>query len=134
MEITHFNDLLAAARAQAEPQRLLLVFVGTSLPAEASPEQRAHFEAGEAGELTPLMCVDKDPASLPNFDALAAEAQALGQPWVLVFAGALDGQGGQAPSATLVDAALGRMVEAVKSGRLAGLIPFDHQGQAVQLG
>lgn len=134
MEITHFNDLLAAARKQPEPQRLLLVFAGASLPADASPAQRARFEAGEAGELAPLMCVDKDPASVPTFDVLAAEAQTMDQPWALVFAGALSGQGGQAPSDTLVDAALGRMVEAVKSGQLAGLIPFDRQGEAVQLG
>jgi hypothetical protein len=33
-----------------------------------------------------------------------------------------------------VEAALQRMVESVKSGQLEGLIPFDRQGVAVQLG
>ena len=75
MDIQHFNDLLAAARQQPEPQRLLLV-----------------------------------------------------------FAAALPGQGRQAPAPAQVDAALQRMVEAVKSGQLAGMIPFDRQGEAVQLG
>ncbi len=134
MEISHFNDLLAAARTQSEPQRLLLVFAGASLPADATPEQRARFEAGEAGELTPLMCVDKDPATLPDFQTLVAESHALSQQWALVFAGALSGQGGQAPAASVVDVALQRMVEAVKSGQLTGLIPFDRHGEAVQLG
>jgi hypothetical protein len=133
MNITHFNDLLAAARQQPDAQRLLLVFAGASLPASATAEQRARFEAGESGELAPLMCVDKDPADLPDFAALRAEAAAMGQEWALVFAAALSGQGKRAPEAAQVEAALNRMVEAVKSGHLSGLIPFDRQGEAVQL-
>lgn len=133
MEITNFDDLLSAARQQAQPQRLLLVFAGASLPVDATAEQRARFEAGESGELAPLMCVDKDPSTLAGFAALADEASGAGPPWALVFAAALSGQGGQAPAASLVHAALQRMVEAVKAGDLSGLIPFDRQGEAVQL-
>jgi hypothetical protein len=133
MEISHFNDLLAAARQQPDAQRLLLVFAGASLPAGASAEQRARFEAGESGELAPLMCVDKDPGELQDFGALQAEASAMGQNWALVFAAALSGEGRLAPAATQVEAALQHMVEAVKSGRLSGLIPFDRHGAAVQL-
>lgn len=134
MNITHFNDLLIAARQQAQAQRLLLVFAGAGLPANATAEQRAAFEAGEAGELAPLMCVDKDPATLPDFTALVAEAAVAGPPWALVFAAALSGRGTQPPADSQIEAALQRMVEAVKSGQLAGLIPFDRQGHAVQLG
>ena len=36
-EINHFDDLLHAARAQRARQRLLLVFAGTELPADALP-------------------------------------------------------------------------------------------------
>jgi hypothetical protein len=134
MNISHFNHLLAAAREQPEPQRLLLVFAGVSLPAGATAEQKARFEAGESGELAPLMCVDKDPGTLADFAALSVEAATLGQPWALVFAAALSGTGGQPPNDSQVEAALQRMVEAVKSGQLAGLIPFDRKGEAVQLG
>ena len=133
MEISHFDDLLTAARAQPEPQRLLLVFAGASLPAGATAEQRARFDAGEAGELAPLMCVAKDPGALADFAALASEAAGLGPDWALVFAAALSGHGGEPPVDTQVDAALQRMVEAVKSGDLAGLIPFDRDGHGVQL-
>jgi hypothetical protein len=136
MDISNFDHLLDAARQQVQPQRLLLVFAGASLPENATDEQRACFEAGQSGELAPLMCVDKDPRALTDFAALveeAEEATTLGPGWALVFAAALSGQGGQAPTASLVDAALQRMVEAVKSGALAGLIPFDRQGEAVQL-
>ncbi len=134
MDISHFNDLLAAACAEAEPQRLLLVFAGASLPANATAQQRADFEAGESGELAPLMCVDKDPALLPDFEALAVEACTLVPDWALLFAAALSGHGDKAPSDSVIDAELQRMVDSVKSGRLTGLIPFDRHGMAVQLG
>jgi len=134
MEISHFNDLLAAARRQTERQRLLLVFASASLPAGATPEQKARFEAGESGELAPLMCVDKDPGELADFAALVDEASTLGSEWALVFAAAMSGASGRPPSDSQIDAALQRMVEAVKSGDLSGLIPFDRKGEAVQLG
>ena len=134
MDITHFNDLLTAARQQTQAQRLLFVFAGATLPAHATADQRAAFEAGESGELAPLMCVGKDPADITDFAALVAESAAAGPPWALVFAAALSGQGRQPPTDSQVEAALQRMVEAVKSGRLQGLVPFDAQGQAVQLG
>jgi hypothetical protein len=133
MNISTFEDLLLAARAQTQPQRLLLVFAGATLPDDATPEQRARFDAGESGELAPLMCVDKDPFALDGFDALAAEALAFGQPWVLVFAAALSGSAGQAPAEARVADALQRMVEAVRAGELGNFIPFDRQGHAVQM-
>ena len=134
MDITHFNDLLIAARQQAQSQRLLFVFAGATLPADATAEQRAAFEAGESGELAPLMCVDKALVDITDFAALVAESAAAGPPWALVFAAALSGQGRQPPTDSQVEAALQRMVEAVKSGQLKGLIPFDRQGVAVHLG
>jgi hypothetical protein len=134
MDIAHFDDLLAAARQQPVPQRLLLVFASASLPADATPAQRAAFEAGESGELAPQMCVDKDPLDLADFTTLAQEAAATGLDWALVFASALGGRTGRPPDAAAVDAALQRMVEAIKAGQLAGLIPFDRRGDAVQLG
>lgn len=134
MNITHFDDLLRAAREQPEPQRLLMVFAGATLPDTASAEQRASFEAGESGELAPLMCVDKDPAELAGFESLAAEAATAGPPWVLVFVAALSGSNGVAPAPAAVTSALERMVENVRIGELSRFIPFDRQGQAVQLG
>jgi hypothetical protein len=133
MDISHFDHLLAAARQQPDAQRLLLVFAGASLPDGATPEQRARFDAGESGELAPLMCVDKDPAELKDFAMLQREALSTGHDWALVFAAALSGQGLRAPSPAQVEAALARMVDAVKTGNLAGMIPFDRQGEAVQL-
>jgi hypothetical protein len=134
VNITTFEDLLQAARTQPEPQRLLLVFAGASLPNDASPQQRVQFEAGESGELAPLMCVDKDPHALTGFEALTAEAAAFEQPWVLVFAAALSGVGGRAPAEAQIASALQRMAEAVRDGEMGSFIPFDRNGHAVQLG
>ena len=132
--ITSFDDLLRSARKQAQPQRLLFVFVASELPDDASAEQRAGFEACEGGALTPLMCVDKTPDELTTFQALTAEAQQFGQDWCLVFVAALSGSLGAAPTAAQADAPLQRMVESIKAGQLGGFIPFDTMGQPVQLG
>ncbi|CDS53277.1 FIG00933811: hypothetical protein [Polaromonas sp. CG9_12] len=74
MDISTFDDLLQAARAQPDPQRLLFVFAGVELPDDATPAQRERFEAGQGGALVPLMCVDKRPDELASFAALVEEA------------------------------------------------------------
>ena len=81
MNITTFDDLLATARQQREPQRLLFVFAAAELPEGSTPEQAARFESGQGGALAPLMCVDKTPEELLSFAALAGEAQQFGQAW-----------------------------------------------------
>jgi hypothetical protein len=133
MNIANFDDLLQAARQQREPQQLLFVFAGAELPAGASEEQRAHYEAGEGGELAPRMCVDKASSELASFDALCAEAARAGPPWGIVFTAALSGRGGQPPSGADIDAALQHMVEAIKAGRLEGMLPFNRAGEPVRL-
>ena len=85
------------------------------------------------GELAPLMCVDKAAAALTGFDALCAEAAQAGPPWAIVFTAALSGRGGQPPSGADIDAALQHMVDAIKAGRLEGMLPFNRAGEPVHL-
>lgn len=137
MDITSFDDLLNAARAQPEPQRLLFVFAAAELPDDATPAQRARFEAGQGGALVPLMCVDKTPQELHSFRALAEEAgqfTAPGHDWTLVFAAALSGTLDKAPTSADAEAPLQRMVDAIKGGRHDAYIPFDRDGQPVHFG
>jgi hypothetical protein len=134
MQLSSFDDLLRAARAQPEPQRLLLVFASVGVSADATPEQRARFEAGEGGELTPVMCVDKAPDDVADFAALAGEAALTGQDWGLVFVGALGGRGGVPPSPDQAEAALKRMIEAIATGAPGPYVPFDRDGRPVSLG
>ncbi len=132
MTLTSFDDLLHTARQQPQPQRLLFVFAGTSLPADADAAQRERFAAGQGGELAPLMCVDKTPDELGGFSALAEESRQFGQDWVIVFVAALDGRNGLAPSSEEASVPLQRMVESIKVGSIAAFMPFDRQGQPVQ--
>ena len=99
---------------------------------DATLEQRARFEAGEGGTLTPLMCVDKTPEELPSFEALLAESREFGQAWDIVFVAALGGTGGESPSTAQAEEPLQRMVESVKSGRIGSLLPFNPRGEPVQ--
>ncbi|MDQ3059104.1 MAG: ribonucleotide reductase subunit alpha [Pseudomonadota bacterium] len=134
MTIASFDDLLQAARSQPEPQRLLFVFAGVELPEDATPAQREGFEAGQGGALVPLMCVDKSPDELNSFSALVEEARQFGPAWGMVFAAAMSGSQNNSPSSKEAQAPLQRMVEAIKRGEIGGFIPFDTQGQPVQLG
>lgn len=134
MNIENFNDLVQAARSQPAPQRLLFVFAGVELPPDSTAEQRADFEAGHGGALVPLMCVDKSPDELTTFDAFRSEAAQFGQTWALVFAAAMSGTAQIPPSSADADKPLQTMVESIKRGEVAAYIPFDVQGQAVQLG
>ena len=135
MEITSFDDLLRAAHAQPEPQRLLFVLAAAELPDEATPAQRAQFEAGDGGALVPRMCVDKAPHELDSFAALVREAAQFDQgEWDMVFAAALPGTPQHAPTSTDAEAPLQAMVEAIRAGQISNYIAFNRQGVPVQLG
>ena len=128
-----FDQLLQAAAAQPEPQRLLFVFASAELPEDATPAQRLRFAAGGGGALAPLMCVGKDPAQLAGFDALVAESRDAGPPWQVVFAAGLSGSGGRPPDAAQIEQALQAMVERVRSGQIEGLLALDASGDMLQL-
>jgi hypothetical protein len=126
---THFEQLLQAAAAQTEPQRLLFVFAAAELPDDATPAQRERFAAGQGGALVPLACVDKEPTELASFEALVAESRDASPPWQVVFLAGLPGQGGREPSAQLVDSALEAMVENVRQGRFRGYLALGSTGE-----
>ena len=128
---SHFDQLLRAAAAEPEPQRLLFVFASAELPDDATPAQRQRFTAGDGGTLTPLMCVDKGTHELASFDDLVAESRAVGPPWQVVFAAGLSGRNGLAPSTEQVEHALEKMVERVRGGMIESLLALDPSGEAL---
>lgn len=133
MNISSFDDLLQAARQQTEPQRLLFVFANAELPEDSTQLQRENFLNGQGGALVPMMCVDKSPDELQSFAELLDESRQFGKEWSLVFAAAMTGTSGVAPSSEAAEKPLQRMVEAIKAGTLGSYIPFDRLGQAVNL-
>lgn len=136
MNIEHFDDLLRAARAQPDPQCLLLVFARVELPEGSSEAERADFEAGHGGALVPVMSVDLPPerlATLTGIEALRAEADQQSDGWQIVLAGALSGRAGRAPDDATVAGALERLLQRVAAGEIDGLIPFNRAGEALSL-
>jgi hypothetical protein len=133
MNISSFDDLLQAARQQAEPQRLLFVFVSVDLPQDSTPAQRENYLAGHGGALAPVMCLDRTLQELRSFSALVDESAQFGHNWRLVFVAAMAGSAGLAPTSEAAEKPLQGMVEAIKAGHFGGYIPFDREGHAVQL-
>lgn len=134
MNISSFDDLLRAAREQLEPQRLLFVFANAELPEDSTPEQRARFQAGQGGALTPVMSVDKNPDDLGSFAALLDESREFGHEWAIVFVSSLSGRGGRAPSSEEADRSLQRMIESINTGLIGSFLPFDRQGKPMLFG
>lgn len=132
--ISNYQDLIQATREQTEPQRLLFVFCRAELPDEASAEEKAEFERGEGGALTPVICVDKTPDEAPDFNTLAQESKATGQPWDMVFVAAMSGRGGVAPSSDEAQQPLTMMVEGIRMGHIGNYLPLNGQGEAISLG
>lgn len=128
---SHFDQLLRAAAAELEPQRLLFVFATAELPEDATRAQRQRFESGGGGTLEPVMCVDKGLDDLTSFEELIAESSEAGLPWRVAFAAGLSGRNGQSPSAEQVEQALQKMVAQVRSGMIEGLLALDASGNAL---
>jgi hypothetical protein len=134
IRLSSFADLITAARAQPERQRLLLVFAHIGLPPDASAEQRSSFEAGRGGALTPVMCVDKPAEGFPPFAELAADADRSGNAWSVVFVAAIGDRNGVPPTPGQVQVALEQMIDAIGAGRPQGFALFDREGRPVQVG
>lgn len=126
---SHFEQLLRAAVAQPEPQRLLFVFTAAELPPDASAQQRERFEAAQGGALAPLACVDKSPQELGTFEELVAESRNASPAWDVVFIAGLAGRDGRPPSPERVDSALEAMVESVRAGRFGGYLALNPAGE-----
>lgn len=133
MNISSFSELLGAAQAQLTQQQLLLVFAKAELPEDSTDAQRARFEAGEGGTLTPVACVDKNASDLTSFDALCSEAAEFVPDWDILFAGVLGARPGQHLKDQEIDGKMKEVVEWIKVGQIDKLATFDRQGSAVNL-
>ena len=133
MDMDHFDDLLAAASRQDQPQRMLLVFARAECPLDATAEERAAFARGEGGALAPAVCVDKLPAEIASFAALLEESKAAIPDWRILFVAAMDGRGGYPPNSDEAVQPLQMMVEQVKGGRIAQFLAVDRDGSLVSL-
>ncbi len=135
INITNYESLLLAAKQQAEPQRLLFVFLRASLPENHKDAEANRFNSGRGGELQPIMCVDKTLDELGSFSDLVEESKQMGQDWQLVLVVGLSGRNGVAPSSSEADQPLKAMVQTVEmGGDLSKYVAFDREGTSVQFG
>lgn len=133
MPLHSFADLLAAARAEPEPQCLLLVFTARELPPDAAPAHRERFARGEGGALVPVICVDKRPEEIVSFAALRAEAELTGKGWDILFIAALSGRGGRPPESDESVQSLRIMVQQIRDGRISNFLTVDRKGDLIEL-
>ncbi|OYO28582.1 ribonucleotide reductase subunit alpha [Janthinobacterium sp. PC23-8] len=121
MSITDYASLVASARQQEQPQRLLFTFTR----AEAEP-------GGQGKSLTPVLCADKLPEELASFAALLEESKQMPTHWDVVFVAGLAGSGGQPPASQQCEAPLRAMVKAIEEGRIDSLLAFDRSGELLR--
>ncbi len=135
IKITNYESLLLAAKQQAEPQRLLFVFLRTSLPENYKDEEANRFYSGRGGELQPIMCVDKTLDELGSFSDLVEESKQMEQDWQIVLVAGLSGRNGILPDSSEADQPLKVMVQTVEiGGDLSKYAAFDREGTSVQFG
>ena len=132
MNISSYQELLAAAKQQPEPQRLLFVFTLPELPEGYSEAQIRRFHAGQGGVLTPKMCTDKALDELGDFPDLVAESRQTGQDWKIVFVACLAGRGGVMPSTEEAQEPLKKMVDSIQNGAVSRFLAYDRDGNQIQ--
>jgi len=135
MHITDYASLLSVARQQPDPQRLLFVFLQSSLSRDHGTEKAERFNAGQGGELQPVMSVDKTLDELGSFADLVAESERTQQDWHIVLVAALSGRNGMMPTSDEAEQPLKLMMQAVQTGGdLSKYLAFDRSGTPVHFG
>jgi hypothetical protein len=133
INISNYESLLSAAKQQAEPQRILFLFLKVSLPENHKQDQESRFHAGQGGELQPIMCVDKALDELGSFSDLVAEAEKMEQDWQMVLIACLSGKYGIAPNSNEAELPLKVMMQTVlDGGDLSKYLAFDKEGTLIQ--
>lgn len=132
-KIESYEDLILAAMAQPEPQRLLFVFAKAELPRGYTAEQQQRFEDGDGGVLTPVVCVDKLPGEVMHFNDLVEESKNTGIEWDVAFVGAMAGRDGFPPMAEDAEMHLTTMMNKINSGIIAEYLTFNKEGELISL-
>lgn len=120
--IEKFDDLLEQANQQTDAQRLLFLFAASDVVKKAKKRDE------KKGTLSPVMCVDKLPAEVDSFKALAGEADGISQDWDMVLIAALSGEGATAPTTEEAEPFLNKMANDLSSGQdLSRYVIFDRE-------
>lgn len=132
MSPSNFDDFLAIARQQTEPQRLLIVLAKRELPEEHTAEQAEQFDRGNGGHLAPLASVDKQINEIANFKHFAEESHQVVGDWDVMFVAALMGAE-QLPSIEETDHAIEEMLNSIRDGKVSSYLALDNAGLPLNL-
>lgn len=133
MDISSYEELLNAANARAEPQRLLFAFTRAELPDGHTKDQQAQFKAQKGGALTPVMCADKLASERGSFADLVEESRQMGTGWDIVFVACMPEKPGLAPGSDETEQPLKVMVKSILDGRISSFLAFNRSGELVRL-
>jgi len=123
-----FSELLTMASQQEQPQRLLFLFASVE---EKNPKKSKKHKQGT---ITPVMCVDKLPEDLSDFETLIREADSINKTWDFVLISGLNGQNGVAPTEEEAEPFLNKMTNDVASGQqLSRYMILDRQQQPIEM-
>lgn len=126
--ISNFLELIKAAEDQKEPQRLLFLF------AKADKSKKKKNKSHQKGTLTPVMCVDKLPAEITDFDSFVAEADSISKEWDFMLTAGLNGIGGVAPTTEEAEPYLNQMTNQLASGGdISQFIIFDREESTIEV-
>jgi hypothetical protein len=124
---SHFEKMLAAAKAQPEPQRLLFMLAKSEI--DSSDE-----ETGIKGTISPVMCVDKLPEELTSFENFVSEADKISSDWDMIFMAGVGGENQQMPTPEEAEPILNKMVDDLMSGQdLSRYLVIDRSNQPVDI-
>ena len=133
MEINSYQEFIQMAKQQPEPQRLLLVLAKAQMPDQPTEAQKAQFEQQAGGNLEPVLCVDKLPEEIEDFQTLVEESKRTDIDWDIAFISAMDGRGGHPVSSDEATQPLEMMVQQIQAGMIKHFLTVNKQGELVQV-
>lgn len=123
-----YEELLAMAANQDQPQRLLFLF---AKPEGHNPKKSKKHQKGH---INPIMCVDKLPEEVTSFDALVTEADSIDKEWHFVFISGLSGENNTPPSSDDAEPYLNKMTNDLVTGQnISRYLVLDRHGQPIEM-
>lgn len=124
---SNFKKLIDAAKAQDQPQRLLIMLAKSTIETTNSDE-------AVSGTITPVTCVDKTPDEVSTFENFVIEADKVNSDWDMLFIGGLAGKNNEMPTTEDADPFLNKMVDDLMSGNgLSRYLVLDRNDEIVDL-
>ncbi|TMP29085.1 ribonucleotide reductase subunit alpha [Pseudoalteromonas rubra] len=120
--MSKFQELLTMSRYQPEPVKLLMLFTKANVESASNDVNKGFIE--------PVMCVDKLPNELSDYEALCKEADVINPDWDLVFLTSINAD----VDSSIIDKSMKSMVSDVQTGKNTSMyVVLDRQDNLVEL-